>query len=111
MRQAGIVAAGALYALENNRERLKVDHDNAKILAKGLAEINGIEINPDDVETNIINFHVQGMTIDELIEKLNKQGTLVLPKDSITIRAVTNLMVSESQINIALDHVRNAISS
>ncbi len=111
MRQAGIIAAGALYALENNRERLTVDHDNAKIFAKGLAEIQGIEINPDDVETNIINFRVQGMTIDELIEKLNKQGTYVLPKDSITIRAVTNLMVSESQINIALDHVRNAISS
>ena len=111
MRQAGIIAAGALYALENNRERLTVDHDNAKIFAKGLAEINGIDVNPDDVETNIINFRVQGMTIDELIEKLNKQGTHVLPKDSITIRAVTNLMVSESQINIALDHVRNAMKS
>ena len=111
MRQAGIIAAGALYALENNRERLTVDHDNAKIFAKGLAEINGIDVNPDDVETNIINFRVQGMTKDELIEKLNKQGTHVLPKDSITIRAVTNLMVSESQINIALDHVRNAMKS
>ena len=63
------------------------------------------------METNIINFRVQGTTIDELIEKLNKQGTHVLPKDSSTIRAVTNLMVSESQINIALDHVSNAISS
>ncbi len=111
MRQAGIIAAGALYALENNRERLTVDHDNAKIFSKGLAEINGIDINPDDVETNIINFRVQGMTKDELIEKLNKQGTHVLPKDSITIRAVTNLMVSGSQINIALDHVRNAMKS
>ena len=110
MRQAGIIAAGALYALENNRERLTVDHDNAKMLAKGLAEINGIDINPDDVETNIINFSVQGMTIDELIEKLNKQGTHVLPKDRITIRAVTNLIVSESQINIALDHVKNAMN-
>ena len=62
MRQAGIIAAGALYALENNRDRLKVDHDNAKILAKGLAEINGIEINPDAVETNIINFHAVSYT-------------------------------------------------
>ncbi len=111
MRQAGIIAAGALYALENNRERLTVDHDNAKMLAKGLAEINGIDINPDDVETNIINFRVEGMNIHALIEKLNKQGTHVLAKDSITIRAVTNLMVSESQINIALDHVRNAMKS
>ena len=111
MRQAGVIAAGALYALENNRERLTVDHDNAKILAKGLDEINGIEINPDDVETNIINFRVKGMNIYELIERLNKQGTHVLPKDRITIRAVTNLMVSESQINTTLDHVRNAMTS
>jgi len=109
MRQAGVIAAGALYALENNRERLTVDHDNAKLFAKGLSEINGIEIIPDEVETNIINFRVQGMTINELIERLNNQGTHVLPKDHITIRAVTNLMVSESQINIALDHVRNAM--
>ena len=109
MRQAGIIAAGALYALENNRERLTVDHDNAKMLAKGLSEINGIDINPDEVETNIINFRVKGLNIHALIEKLKKQGTLVLAKDSITIRAVTNLMVSESQINIALDHVRNAM--
>ena len=99
------------YALENNRERLTDDHDNAKMLANGLAEINGIDINPDDVETNIINFRVKGMNINVLIEKLNKQGTHVLAKDSITIRAVTNLMVSESQINIALDHVRNAMKS
>ena len=111
MRQAGIIAAGALYALENNRERLTVDHDNAKMWPNGLAEINGIDINPDDVETNIINFRVKGMTKDELIEKLKKQGTHVLPKDSITIRAVTNLMVSESQINIALDHFNNAMKS
>ena len=107
MRQAGIIAAGALYALEKNRERLTVDHDNAKMLANGLAEINGIDINPDDVETNIINFRVKGTTIEEL----NRQGTHVRAKDSITMRAVTNLMVSESQINIALDHVRNAMKS
>ena len=111
MRQGGIIAAGALYALENNRERLKVDHENAKMFANGLAEINGIDINPDEVETNIINFRVQGMTIDELIKKLNEQGTHVLPKDRVTIRAVTNLMVSESQINIALDHVSSAMKS
>ena len=111
MRQAGIIAAGALYALENNRERLKVDHDNAKMLAKGLSEINGIDINPDEVETNIINFRVKGMNVNSLIDKLNSQGTHVLAKDSTTIRAVTNLMVSESQINIALDHVSNAMKS
>ncbi len=110
MRQAGIIAAAALFALENNRERLTVDHDNAKLFANGLAEIDGIEINPDDVETNIINFRVKGMTIFELIKKLNRQGTHVLPKDNITIRAVTNLMVSESQLKIALDHVRNAMN-
>ena len=51
------------------------------------------------------------MNVNALIDKLNSQGTHVLAKDSTTIRAVTNLMVSESQINIALDHVRNAMKS
>ena len=111
MRQAGIIAAGALYALENNRERLTVDHDNAKTFAKGLAEIEGIEIDPDDVETNIVNFCVQGYTAQELIQRLDQQGTFVLPRETTMIRAVTNLMVSETQIQQALEHIRNAMSS
>ena len=95
-----------LYALQPRENTDTAPDTNDERLT-----INGIEINPDEVETNIINFRVKGLNIHALIEKLDNQGTLVLAKDSITIRAVTNLMVSESQINIALDHVSNAMKS
>ena len=55
LRQAGIVAAGALYALDHHVERLAEDHDNARTLARGLAEIPGIELDPAQVETNIVD--------------------------------------------------------
>ena len=58
MRQAGIVAAGALYALDHHVERLADDHENARALAEGLAEIEGVELDPDEVETNIVVFGV-----------------------------------------------------
>ena len=51
MRQAGIIAAGALYALENHRERLTEDHANARLLAEGLSQVEGIEVNLDSVQT------------------------------------------------------------
>src|SRR3954447_21584472 len=56
MRQAGIVAAAGLYALDHHIERLADDHENARVLAAGLAEIDGIDIDPATVETNIVVF-------------------------------------------------------
>ena len=58
MRQAGMIAAGALYALEHHRERLAVDHSNARTLAEGLARLPGLELDPPSVETNIVFFRV-----------------------------------------------------
>ena len=59
MRQAGIIAAGALYALDHHVDRLAEDHENARILAEGLAEVNGIEVEP--VETNLRpSYHGRG---------------------------------------------------
>ena len=84
---------------------------NGIINAFNLILFDGLEYS--DVEN--INVSVEAVddeiVINKLIDKLNKQGTHVLPKDNITVRAVTNLMVSESQINIALDHVKNAMKS
>ena len=110
MRQAGIIAAGALYALENQRERSAEDNDNAKTFAVGLAEIEGIEIIPEEVETNIIMFGLSNMTSDEMIERLCELDTHVLPMDSRSIRAVTNLMVTEKQIPQALEQIRSILS-
>ena len=102
MRQAGIIAAGALYALHHHRDRLAEDHANARKLAEGLAEMPGIELDPATVETNIIIFRVTAMPAAELVEKLHAGGVLVLATSPENIRAVTNLMVDAEDIGRAL---------
>ena len=102
MRQAGIIAAGALYALDNHRDRLASDHANAKALAEGLAGVDGIEIDPATVETNIVILRVTAAPAAELVDKLRARGVLVLATAPDTIRAVTNLMVSAEQIDQAV---------
>lgn len=98
MRQAGIIAAGALYALKHHRERLKDDHVNAKILAEGLHQIEGIMIDPNEVQTNIVMFHTQDFPAQQLVDRLQEKGVAVLATGKQSIRAVTNLMVTQEQI-------------
>jgi threonine aldolase len=103
MRQAGIIATGALFALRNQRERLAEDHANAKALARGLAGITGLEADPAEVETNMVRFRVLHLPAQELVERLQAQGVLVLAVGRDTIRAVTNLMVSAEDISAAVN--------
>ncbi len=102
MRQAGIIAAGALFALHHHRDRLAEDHANARRLAAGLAQINGLEVNPAEVETNMVRFRVQAVPAQKLVEALRARGVLVLAVARDQIRAVTNLMVSDADIERAL---------
>jgi len=102
MRQAGIIAAGALYALRNHRARLAEDHANAKALAEGIARCKGFEVSPSEVETNMVRFRVTGVPAEEVVERLRLRGVLVLATDRLTIRAVTNLMVSTEDIHRAV---------
>jgi threonine aldolase len=67
MRQAGIIAAGALFALENHRARLVEDHANAQILAEGLAQLPAIELNPATVQTNIVRFGLTRIPADVIV--------------------------------------------
>ena len=62
MRQSGVVAAAGLYALDHHVERLAEDHENARLLAEGLAEIDGVTIDPSKVDTNIVVFEVADAT-------------------------------------------------
>jgi threonine aldolase len=103
MRQAGIIAAGALFGLRHHRVRLLEDHANAKALAAGLASVSGLAVNPGEVETNMVRFRVLSMPAQELVARLKARGVLVLPVDRETIRAVTNLMVSAEDIRTAID--------
>ncbi len=102
MRQAGIIAAGALYALHHHRARLAEDHANAKLLASGLAKMGSLDANPAEVETNMVRFRVRSMPAQQLVERLKSRGVLVLAVGTDSIRAVTNLMVSAGDIESAL---------
>ena len=80
MRQVGILAAAGLYALEHHLGHLEKDHENARRLAQGLSQMNGIQIDPDEVVTNIVLFNVAstGMDADMLVESLAHEGVLMI---------------------------------
>jgi threonine aldolase len=109
MRQAGIIAAGALFGLRQHRDRLAEDHANAKALASGLATVEGLEVEPAEVETNMVRFRVRSLPVQQLVDRLRAQGVLVLPVAPDTIRAVTNLMVSSDDIHTAVAIVAGAM--
>ena len=75
-RQAGIIAAGALYALQNNRARLIEDHEHARLLAAGIASLSGIEIDVNTVETNIVRFVVTSLPAGEFVEVCTKRACM-----------------------------------
>jgi threonine aldolase len=113
MRQAGIIAAAGVYALEHNVERLAEDHANAKRLAEGLAEIAGISIAPEEVETNMVYFAVDPARISapELSRRLlAAHGVRIGPVDGKTLRAVTHLDVAAGGIEAALQAVRAVLA-
>ena len=109
MRQSGYLAAACLYALDHNVDRLAEDHANAKLLANGLAEIPGIEIDPNDVETNIVIFGVGDAR--RVSAALAAQGLELPQVDDRRLRAVTFLGVTQADIEKALDLIAAAAGS
>jgi threonine aldolase len=108
MRQSGIVAAAGLYALDHHVERLAEDHENARLLAHGLAELPGVRIDPATVETNIVLFEHDGAP--RLGEELRSAGVQVSRMGPTLLRAVTHLDVSREEIEQALRIMRDVIS-
>jgi len=108
MRQVGIIAAGAIYALDHNVDRLAEDHANAKCLAEGLAELPGIEIDPRAVETNLVYFHLArpGLTAADLVDAMAERGVLFLQTGPRTCRMVTHLDISRRHVETALSELR-----
>jgi len=102
MRQAGIIAAGALYALEHHRARLAEDHSSARRLVEGIAGLPGVEFNPATVETNIVIFRATAMTPAQWVARLKSAGVLVLAGGPDTVRTVTHLDVSREQVDDAV---------
>jgi threonine aldolase len=107
MRQAGIVAAGALYALEHHVDRLAEDHANARTLAEGLAALPEVSIDPATVETNIVIFEVADAVAAS--GRLWQEGVLLAPLDARRIRAVTHLDVDRAGVERALGVFRRVL--
>jgi threonine aldolase len=113
MRQAGVLAAAGLIALEQGPARLQQDHDCARLLAEGVAEIPGIEIDLSTVQTNIVIFDVggTGMSSAEIVEALKSHGMLAGTVNPRLIRFVTHLNVSREDCEQALESLRTVCSS
>lgn len=103
MRQAGVLAAAGIYALEHHVARLTEDHSHAKKLARLLQQIPSVQIAPQHVETNIVIFDVtdQRRTPAEIVAALKEQGVLINAIGGLSYRAVTHLNVSSKQIDEA----------
>ncbi len=98
MRQVGVIAAAGLYAIQNNRERLKEDHEKAKVLADAINKNPNLEINIYSVQTNILIFKSLKMSADEAIQKCKEKGLLLSAGKINTLRAVTHLDVTMNEI-------------
>jgi threonine aldolase len=108
MRQAGIIAAGALYALEHHIDRLAEDHANARLLADAVRSVGGFELRPAEIDTNIVIFHVDPKlgTAADVVARLKDQGVWMYAIGLQLIRAVTHLDISHSDIERAAQIVR-----
>jgi threonine aldolase len=96
MRQAGVLAAAGLVALDESPRRLFIDHENARFLAQGLAEIPGIKINPTKIVTNILFFEVTGLSAAEVSGQLRRRGILANANYANSVRMVTHHDVDRS---------------
>lgn len=95
LRQAGIVAAAAVYALEHHVERLQEDHDNARAFAERIAQIDGVTLDPPDVETNLVFFSIEPElgTAAQLSARLKDRGIRINSTAAQRLRACTHLDV------------------
>jgi threonine aldolase len=109
MRQAGVLAAGCLYALDHHVERLAEDHARARALAAGLAALPGVSLDLDAVETNIVVFSVPDAAA--FCAALEEHDVVMGPLDATTVRAVTHLDVDDAGIDRALEAARAALGA
>jgi threonine aldolase len=111
MRQAGIIAAAGVYALQHHVERLADDHAHAKMLAQALAELPRVRLDPADVETNIVIFDVRAAArpAAQIAEQLEKEGVRISVMGRTKLRAVTHLDVSRHDIERAIEILRRVL--
>lgn len=109
MRQVGIIAAAGIVALEKMVDRLADDHARTKRLAEQIADLNGIEVNPAEVETNMIMIKLKTMDSDTFLRQLAARKVLALPFDSETVRIVTHKDIDDNDIEKAASAIRETV--
>lgn len=111
MRQVGVLAAAAEYALDNNATRLAIDHENAKRLARRISELRGCNVDVDAVETNIVMIDVSETRLSAqlLSEELRRNGVGMLPENDTTLRFVTHLDVSQEDCTRAFEIFKGVV--
>jgi threonine aldolase len=110
-RQAGIIAAAGIYAIEKMSLRLQEDHENARALAEGIAEIPGLVVDLSTVQTNIVVVELASdrLTQTELVERLRERGVLVVPWTKGRIRLVTHYGLDTQDIEKALQAIGDVL--
>jgi threonine aldolase len=109
MRQAGVLGAAGLVALDTMIDRLADDHANAKRLAEGLGRVPGIRIDPASVETNIVIFGVEGRSAAEFLEAIRRNGVLAGAPGPASVRMVTHYGISAGDVDEALNRIAQAM--
>lgn len=111
MRQVGILAAAALYALDHHIERMAEDHRNARVIAQGIADTPGLRLDPPEVETNLVWFEVDPElgTSQDVAATLKQRGVRIHPAGKHVMRAVAHLDVSAAQAERAAETIRQTM--
>jgi threonine aldolase len=111
MRQAGVLAAAGLVALDTMVDRLAEDHQNARRLAHGLANIDGLSVDPEQIQTNIVFFDVDPKlgTAADMIAALERENVKVSYPGKQSIRMVTHRHISGEDIEEALSRTSTAV--
>ena len=111
MRQAGVIAAAGIVALETMVERLAEDHANARYFAECLADVPGIELDPATVKTNMVFFDLarNGVTARDLVERVKGEGVLLQVRGEYKVRAVTHYGIGRGDLDRALGAIRGAL--
>lgn len=113
MRQAGVLAAAGIVALEKMTARLEEDHANAQLLARGIAEIPGLKIDPEKAQSNIVIFDITetGISTAEMPERLKERGVLSIGINQREVRMVTHNDVSRDDCKAALEAIKAVVSA
>jgi len=110
MRQVGVLAAAGLVALDTMIERLADDHHHARLLAEGLAQIEGVRVDPAMIQTNIVYFGVPAGTGNRVAAELHARGVLINPGDS-ELRMVTHYGIERDDIDATLRASEQAVAT